>query len=367
VSTSARGNSEAAWSSSPALHPKLNAALSQSQIPGLDAIRAFAVLLVIVFHMGYDVDGGLGVLIFFTLSGFLITWLLLKEWAKSGRIDLKKFYIRRSLRIFPAFYVYWVFMIAYLTVTKKVIDWPHAISSLFYLANYYHIFTDHPANAFSHTWSLSVEEQFYLLWPLSFLVLAKNLPKAVRFCAFAIVAVCAYRTFIFAMGAQRTWIYEGLDTRADSLLAGCLLAIALHKKVWVGLWNWLCDSSWKVCVTLLVLGYFVFSNQENGWFANGPFFTLMSIASAFLIVQVIAAAGSDRVWQWLNWPWLTYLGRISYSSYLYQQILHHIGDRFLPPGSLVSQAVSYAAIIAVASASYWLVEKPILKIKDRFK
>jgi len=140
--------------------------LKQSHLPSLDGLRAIAALLVVFMHAGLSwCPGGLGVLAFFVLSGFLITWLLLKEEERFGRISMKLFYIRRSLRIFPAFYVYWLLLIGSLLFFQKRILWGQALSSFFYVNNYYQAILGDPNTGFSHTWSLGIEEQFYLLWP----------------------------------------------------------------------------------------------------------------------------------------------------------------------------------------------------------
>ncbi|HMB27009.1 MAG TPA: acyltransferase, partial [Blastocatellia bacterium] len=142
----------------------LQSKLSLSHIPALDGIRAIAVFLVIFYHFGFAwAPGGLGVTMFFVLSGFLITWLLLKENGKYGDVSLKGFYLRRVLRIFPAFYVYWTALVFLLLLKGKDVLWPHAISSFFYVSDYYNAILGDPNNGFSHTWSLAIEEQFYLL------------------------------------------------------------------------------------------------------------------------------------------------------------------------------------------------------------
>jgi peptidoglycan/LPS O-acetylase OafA/YrhL len=115
----------------------LDSKLSHSHIPALDGLRAVAVFLVIVAHFGFVmVPGTHSVMIFFVLSGFLITWLLLKENERYGAVSLAAFYKRRTLRIFPAFYAYWMLMITFLVGTGRAVLWPHAWSALFYTSNY---------------------------------------------------------------------------------------------------------------------------------------------------------------------------------------------------------------------------------------
>ena len=129
-------------------------------------------------HLGLTwMPAGLGVLAFFVLSGFLITWLLLKEHERYGSISLRLFYIRRSLTIFPAFYVYAAIVIGGLLVVGGRIVWPQVAASLLYVNNYYQAIYGDPNTGLSHTWSLGVEEQFYLLWPVVFVSLLRRPQK----------------------------------------------------------------------------------------------------------------------------------------------------------------------------------------------
>jgi peptidoglycan/LPS O-acetylase OafA/YrhL len=120
------------------------------------------------------INGGTGVLVFFVLSGFLITWLLLKEEERFGTISLKLFYLRRTLRIFPAFYVYWILLVGSVLIVGRRVLIAQAVCSLLYVNNYYQAIFGDPNTGLSHTWSLGIEEQFYLLWPVTFLLLKAN-------------------------------------------------------------------------------------------------------------------------------------------------------------------------------------------------
>ena len=153
----------------PPLPVALASGLELKQIPALDGLRAIAAFLVVLYHGGIAVSpGGLGVLAFFVISGFLITWLLLDEQERHGGVSLRLFYVRRTLRIFPAFYVYWVLVVALSAIRHRVV-WPQAIASLFYVNNYYQGLFGDPNTGLSHSWSLGVEEQFYLLWAPAFI------------------------------------------------------------------------------------------------------------------------------------------------------------------------------------------------------
>src|SRR2546429_4323389 len=136
------------------IKPTLSSLLTQSRIPGLDAIRALAVMLVIVYHFGFDnFNGAFGVQLFFVLSGFLITWLLLAENERAGRISLSGFYRRRAARILPAFYGYVLLGIMYGYLRAETTPWGAVIASSLYVMNYYHGITHLSDSYLSHCWS----------------------------------------------------------------------------------------------------------------------------------------------------------------------------------------------------------------------
>lgn len=352
----------------PALSDSLGANLAKSHLPSLDGLRAIAAFLVVFFHGGIPwVPGGLGVLAFFVLSGFLITWLLLKEEEQSGTVSLKAFYIRRSLRIFPAFYAYWLLLSAMLLLRHKRFIVAQAISSLLYVNNYYQALHGDPNTGFSHTWSLGIEEQFYLLWPLIFLLL-KHTRYRLRFLITTILAIELYReALVFWIHRDQGYIYEAFDTRADHLLVGCLLAVALRAGVWTGLWRWLCASPWLTAVSV---GMLVMSSalafQFGSTYRDAVGFVIDPFLVAILIVQTIAHP-ADGLGIALNWNWMRYLGTISYSVYLYQQLLLEPVQKLLLRHPAVALPAAILAVILAASASYWIVERPFLRLKKHFE
>jgi len=177
------GNSSAESPVVDAFYAKLN----RKHLPSLDGLRGIAALLVVFYHFGIEFGfhpppGYLGVLIFFVLSGFLITWLLLKESSATGTVSLSGFYLRRSLRIFPAFYGFWLFSIGVRILGHRTIAWGAAIASFFYVSNYYYSLVPGADTFMLHTWSLANEEQFYLLWPWVFKRAHNNLSRITVFC-----------------------------------------------------------------------------------------------------------------------------------------------------------------------------------------
>lgn len=351
------------------LPSNLQAGLRSTQLPALDGVRAVAAFMVVFYHFGFSfVSGGLGVLIFFVLSGFLITWLLLKEDEKFGTVSLRDFYTRRALRIFPAFYFYWLLYVGLMLFRHRSILWSQALSSLFYVNNYFQAICGDPSTGLSHTWSLGIEEQFYLLWAPAFLVLRKSRMRLAYILVGAIGAIWVYRELlVFVFGAGQGYIYEAFDARADHLLIGCLLAVALRSEIAPKFWKWMCShvaASIPVFVLLVVS-----AGLEYSWgslYRDAVAFIIDPVLVAILVVQFITFRNTS-LWAWLNFAWIRYLGRISYSIYLYQQITVEPVRKVLAARSVWIQLV--AAVLAVtvlASGSYFIVERPFLRVKDRF-
>ena len=352
------------------LPENLKAGLQLSQLPALDGLRAVAVFLVVFYHFGFDsVPGGLGVLIFFVLSGFLITWLLLKENDKSGSISLRYFYARRSLRIFPAFYSYWLLYIGLVLIFHKRIVWNQAICAFFYVNNYFQAIHGDPNTGLSHTWSLGIEEQFYLLWAPLFLLLRKRPNRQVYVLLGLIVAVCVHRELLhFVFGVWQGYIYEAFDTRADHLLMGCLLAVLLRLGFLGGFWRAICSRlALSVITTLLLLASVALQIHFGTTYRDTVAFVVDPFLVALLIVQAIAFRGM-ALWRWLQFAWVRYLGRISYSVYLYQQFaMDPVRKRLAGFPVFIQLASAVAVVILLASTSYFIIERPFLNLKGRFR
>jgi peptidoglycan/LPS O-acetylase OafA/YrhL len=335
------------------------------RIPVLDGVRAIAVLLVIAYHEGLPVPGGYGVMAFFVLSGFLITWLLLREHEHYGAVSMRLFYLRRSLRIFPAFYAYWSASIVLLLLTGKQINWPHAISSFGYFADYYAAIVQPPYDFLSHTWSLAIEEQFYLLWPAAFLMLSSDLKKMQNFLISLIVGIWIYRVLLQVFAdVPWSYIYYAFDTRIDHIMTGCLLAVVVKRRTADRLWNVVCANAYAPVLTLslmiLLAGLDRFTIYRNAGFIAWP------VLCAILIIQWLCWH-DHMLWSWLDSRPVAYLGSISYGLYLYHPMMPNLARR-LPGAPLILRSVIGAAItVAIASISYYLFERRCLRLKDRLE
>ncbi|OHV45509.1 acyltransferase [Pseudofrankia sp. BMG5.36] len=358
--------------------------------PALDGIRALAVLCVLVFHMDSLPGGYLGVDVFFVLSGFLITGQLLTERDRTGGVSLARFYVRRAYRLMPAFW-----LLALVGVTVVVLlgigtagersEFLHSLAaSMLYVNDYSQVVSQSTgAGWLGHTWSLSLEEQFYLLWPLALLALCRR-PRLARRLPMVLLggvaAVMVWRDVLIAFGASGTRTYFALDTRADALLVGCALAAWLRAArrgvdgeggaVAVLAWQRRLDRVRTVLPVVgpaaLVLLAVATVTAPNGW---GPRPTSLSYGG-YTVVALLAGAVILAVEQGTTASWLfralaarplAWLGRISYGFYLWHfPVVAHWGDDLTGalgrwPAILVVGAIS----VALAAASYYLLERPV--------
>jgi len=334
-------------------------------LPSLDGLRAISILLVLVGHLsetqglgrldlGIGEYGHLGVLVFFVISGFLITSLLLSEHSTKGRVSLKLFYARRSLRIFPASYAYlagisllWLAGI----VQLKARDLWHAVT---YTVNY----LPDPPWQIGHLWSLSVEEQFYLLWPFAFVALGPR--RAIWAAAIVIVLAPVARSAnrLLLIGTP----YHDLPMFpmvADSLAMGCLLARVR---------GWLEERDWYLQLfrpahSFLLLALILLINRYMGYTVVGVLGTsIINVCLAILIHRSVYNPG-DWIGHTLNWKPVAFVGVLSYSLYLWQQLFL---DRH---SSAWVNAFPQNLVFAVAAslASYVMLEKPLLKLRHRLR
>ena len=347
----------------------LKSGLEQRQIPIISGLQAIAVFLVIFYHQGLErAPAGLGVLLFFVISGFLITWLLLKENQRHGQVSLRLFYARRSLRIFPAFYAYAALSLVLLIGLHKPVLWPQAIASLLYVENYYQALNGDPGTAFSHTWSLGIEEQFYLFWPILFVALRQKPRLLIQVTGAIIAAVWIYRFVLkYVFHVWQGYFYEAFDTRMDHLLIGCFLALALFHFPGARIWDRVCNRPLLAAATvgLLLLSVAAEFRWEDAYRDTWGFI-VNPVCCAVLIPQLISLRAGQLV-QWLDWKPVQYLGSLSYSLYLYQQlVLQPVRKavRFLPFS--LQLLVSIMVLIVVATLSYRFIEAPFLRLKDKY-
>jgi peptidoglycan/LPS O-acetylase OafA/YrhL len=347
----------AAAAAQPRWWADLQEKLDRAEIPALNGIRAVAVWLVITFHFGETINGALGVTMFFTLSGFLITWLLLKEVDATGTVSLKQFYIRRTRRIFPALYCYIALGVAIYLLRGHPVPWADVIASALYLQNYYDAIFHSKDSFVGHTWSLGIEEQFYLLWPLLLIRLRHDL-RALTRALLGIIALAWVLRLVLQYGlhANQGYIYHAFETRMDQLAIGCLLAVLLRRGQWSEIWRVMLSHP---LTPALVIGCIAASSLFHGQvhYRYPLAYTLEPLLTALLIVTLIVQS-EHAVWRHFNHPVMRFIGRISYSLYLYQQLTLSTARRLTEHLPLfVQYAFAWAVTIGFALLSYHFVEK----------
>jgi peptidoglycan/LPS O-acetylase OafA/YrhL len=324
------------------------------------------VLAVSIAHARFaqGLPGDFGPTAFFVLSGFLITRILIRARAKTGAVPIGRFYLGRTMRIFPAYYAF--LLLSYLLDARAGQRWSPELlgSAVTYTVNYFNAFYHHPTTSVAHAWSLAVEEQFYLLWPLLFVILARRGNRAlIAGLSLTGLAVIAWRSWL-VFGAHRdvAYIYNAFDTRFDNLAIGCLLAIVVQYDRVCAAAKWFVKRSWFPVVTLALLlsSRTILSAEYH--FSIG--LTIDALLVAVLIVQILQLY-QTRLWRWLEWPAMRYFGAISYPMYLYHGWGASLGRRLPGDSPMLEFVAGILATIVLGSASYYLIERPVLKLRPR--
>jgi peptidoglycan/LPS O-acetylase OafA/YrhL len=349
----------------------------QRYMPGLDGLRAIAVLAVIAFHeqLGWAPGGLLGVGIFFTLSGYLITDLLLGTWRASGQLHLGQFWLRRARRLLPALFVMLAVVTAWVTIADRarLADLRPAVgAAATYSSNWYLIVSGSSYFArfaapqpLDHLWSLAVEEQFYLVWPwllLLGLLLIGRRAAAVPWLALPTLALAGVSALamlaMYQPGFDPTRIYEGTDTRASGLLIGAALAM-----VWPSMRAARADRTARVALDgmsfagLAIIGLMIWRvGQYSPMLYKGGMVAL-SLATA-AVVAGTAVPGSV-VGRMLGWRPLRWLGVRSYGIYLWHYPVIVLTSPASSTEDLPRAAAQTAVSIALAALSWRFVEEPV--------
>lgn len=344
-------------------------AARQPVIAGVDAMRALAIVMVLGAHLFGVLSGSLGVMIFFVLSGFLITSVLLKDIRRTGTISFKNFYSRRALRIFPNFYVAWLleFLVFHMN-HQTVVKW-QAASAFFYVSNYARaLLPPLQQGSFFMTisWSLALEEQFYLLWPAALLLAMKYRRHAAKIVAGTIALIWAWRFIRMEwFGVGWGYAYNAFEMRADALLAGALLAILLYAG---DAPDWMSLATAKKWLALLPLLFFAAVTYAEVKVVSMPLavqlisFSLQPLVAACALVQWMY--WGSHGWKFLEYPAIKWVARLSYSYYLYHlSIRNLIQSRVHVPHS--QRIVGTIAVIVLPVIPYYLIERPFMKWRDR--
>ena len=374
----------------------LVAGLDRGHLPSLDGIRAIAAFMVVFYHLNVLwISGGTGVLVFFVLSGFLITWLLLKEEEQFGKLSLRLFYMRRTLRIMPAFYVYWFLIVGSLIAFSKHLHIAQAVSSFFYVNNYYQAVFGDPNTGLSHTWSLGVEEQFYLVWPFVVFALSRTSIRRVLI-GIIVVTLFAKATLAFCLQWQGmpdfgtgVIYYFATPLRLDAFGIGAAIAVFDLTK-WTVRPRWVL-LAWACALLLGLMNASLGHHPDLPWSREGVvgrFWGGLSLGYPLFLLQnrqfiwgyavidlvagllIISATQANKLQQLCANRPLVYLGRISYGLYIWHWPILVLIMPVLPnPWSfagVICFGLFCAAAVGVAHLSYFGFERRFLLLKTVF-
>jgi peptidoglycan/LPS O-acetylase OafA/YrhL len=349
------------------------------RIAGLDGLRGIAVLFVLMEHGAYSLfrldwppapflgNGALGVSIFFGLSGYLIYELSAREYEKTGGFNWKAFYLRRILRIFPCFYSYLAVVLiltalGWLTLTRPVL-----FSVATFSLNYRHIW-DHSSQlynyyAIGHYWTLALEEQFYLTWPLLMFLFARR--RLLTVMTAVILLAPFIRVFCyFFMPGSRAQIGMMFHTGFDSIAMGVLLGELLRRPEWKARLQNLARNPWALGGAMIFL--VLISPALSLYFKGGYSITIgktLELAALAIIITAAVFSLSPTLSAVLNWRPLTYIGVLSYSLYVWNPLFLNAETHW--PVNVFP--LNFIGIFAAGACSYYLIERPVLRLKDRLR
>lgn len=342
-----------------------------SRIPSLDGLRAVSIGLVLISHLMFSSGsrnpalaraagslGGFGVEVFFVISGFIITHLLLKEADRTGTLSLKNFYIRRAFRIWPAYYAFLLTVFVLQRLRILGIATRDLVGSGLFIWNY-----THAGNTWlGHTWSLCVEEQFYLFWPalLWFFGARKALRLAV---ALLLIEPVVRIATLMLLPPDNFLVWRmGLlgHARMDSMMYGCVAAILLgHAGFRIRVMQFLQAGGRWVALAALVNSYIL--TQFVPHYLEIVGLSLEGLSIALMLIWLVCRA-DGAMGRLLNTPVLVHVGLISFSLYLWQQLF--VNEKTIP--LLRHLPVCLVCSLALAEISYWYIERPFLRARERW-
>jgi peptidoglycan/LPS O-acetylase OafA/YrhL len=337
----------------------------------LDGARGLMTLGVLAAHTRMALFPGAMVYmdVFFTMSGYLIASLLIAEYRRHGKINLGKFYLRRFKRLYPALAgMIAIFVLACLLFASDLKSrLTEAAASFFYLMDYWRAFGLPGVHYTGHTWSLAVEEQFYLLWPLCFIALLRLFGLSGRTAAIAFAAAAgfaAWRIWLTATGTDIGYLYNAFDMRADALLIGCGIAIALacvDLADYPRLSTLLANSLAPLTAVMLAVGFLVDGDMRWYYYVSPLFGALPAI----IFIGAIVAHKRTAMHAFYEHPFPVFCGRICYGLYVWHFMIFMWVTDWAPTQYryITIFLVGWPLTFAAAIASYYLLERHFMRTR----
>jgi peptidoglycan/LPS O-acetylase OafA/YrhL len=341
--------------------------LNKSHYPSLNGLRGVSIILVVASHLGISTNryyaivfnGELGVNIFFVLSGFLITTLCIKEKVTTGNISLKNFYKRRILRIFPVAYLYIVVVVVLNFIFKLQISYLSVLAAVFYISDLSYFRRVHFDWDLGHFWSLSIEEQFYLTFPILLKKHFKTYLLAILGIIFLLPIIILFQSIYSQINTGILYSDTHFLIKFQAIAIGCLFSVLTFKTYFN------INKLEKLIINLIAIFLIFYMHYDNFFSVRSVFIDLaISLLTGLLIVNNITP-GTDYVYRFLNLKILNFIGILSYSIYIWQQLFTSNDNRL--PHFMVYKPFNMLFIIVVPCLSYYFYEKFFLKLKAKYK
>lgn len=350
-------------------------AADKKYMPALDGMRAFSIAVVVASHLWNTgvIPGGFGVTVFFFISGFLITRLLLAEFSDTGHVSVSRFYVRRFLRLYPAL----VALIAVLSVIyflmRGHVDALEIIAALFYFINYYALAHPGIEMPIRMLWSLAIEEHYYLAFPLIFSLLVRRLRQFITLLSVIAVLTLVWRLYqVYVLkidlnppnpGLPHTYI--ATDSRIDSILYGAILSLLAHSKSGARFVQRLVN--WPVFCVATAIMLLAFLPRDPA-FQETWRYTIQGVMLVPMVACCVFGEQFGILRKVLEFRTIVWIGKISYSIYLWHFGIVRLIKFEFPDMSVLGQtAIGLPIIFTVAAMSYYLIELPVTGLRARWR
>lgn len=347
--------------------------------PELDGLRAISILLVLISHagLGHIIPGGLGVTVFFFVSGFLITSLLIEERERAGKIDLYKFYLRRFWRLLPPLFFFLILSIVLILTVNHSIKIAEVLSVIFYFANYYKVLVHYVTLAdyqypspFYILWSLAIEEHFYIIFSplLAFTYKSKNYFKIVVIFLFLPLVIRILIADLFpSMLRDGGYNFCATETRIDSIAFGCFMAYIFHSADFIFLKKILLNNYSLFLSVFIIFGSLLFRDL---YFRETFRYSVQNISLLVVVSNIVYGSSSPikKVKIFLSNKLMVFIGKLSYSLYLQHWLALIIVSLLIGKvGIYATWQVSYWVLTLILSLfSYFIIEKPTIAFRKKY-